>query len=166
MDGQYDRGYLNSFREIPRKKCENELPIRTVHTRPVEDKSCIGRMPLTVYNTHDHSNPTVITIINNVHNNLQGLNEGNFIHLTLEEKERFDNSVQQDIVNNEIPFGPLNGINAIFTTQFSVKPGSEEVYVNGVRQKTPDDYSISGQTITFLFSPQINEEILIDYIKQ
>ena len=72
----------------------------------------------------------------------------------------------EEKVVNEIPTGVLNGVNSTFTTQFGVKPDSEEVYVNGNRQKKPDDYNISGQIINLTFSPQSTESILIDYIKQ
>ena len=68
-------------------------------------------------------------------------------------------------VTGETPLGALNGINAIFTTLNNLVTNSEEVYVNGNRQKKIDDYNISGQTITFTFSPQSTETILIDYIK-
>ena len=71
----------------------------------------------------------------------------------------------EEKVVNEIPTGVLNGVNSTFTTQFGVKPDSEEVYVNGNRQKKPDDYNISGQIINLTFSPQATESILIDYIK-
>lgn len=71
----------------------------------------------------------------------------------------------EEKVVNEIPTGVLNGVNSTFTTQFGVKPDSEEVYVNGNRQKKPDDYNISGQIINLTFSPQSTESILIDYIK-
>ena len=71
----------------------------------------------------------------------------------------------EEKVVNEIPTGVLDGSNAVFTSQFGVKPDSEEVYVNGNRQKKPDDYNISGQVITLTFSPQLTETILIDYIK-
>ena len=72
----------------------------------------------------------------------------------------------EEKVVNEIPTGVLNGVNSTFTTQFGVKPDSEEVYVNGNRQKKTDDYNISGQIINLTFSPQSTESILIDYIKQ
>ena len=71
----------------------------------------------------------------------------------------------EEKVVNEIPTGVLNGVNSTFTTQFGVKPDSEEVYINGNRQKKPDDYNISGQIINLTFSPQSTESILIDYIK-
>ena len=71
---------------------------------------------------------------------------------------------EQQIIG-ETPLGDVNGINAIFTTINNLIPNSEEVYVNGSRQKKPDDYNISGQNITFTFSPQLTETILIDYIK-
>ena len=101
--------------------------------------------------------PTLLSIINSAlqsgGNISELINDVGYI-TDLEEK-----------VVNEIPTGVLNGVNSTFTTQFGVKPDSEEVYVNGNRQKKPDDYNISGQIINLTFSPQSTESILIDYIK-
>lgn len=72
---------------------------------------------------------------------------------------------ENKIVVSEQPLGDINGINAIFTTSNNLIPNSEKIYVNGNRQKKPDDYNIAGQTVTFTFSPQSTETILIDYIK-
>ena len=69
-------------------------------------------------------------------------------------------------IKNEIPLGTINGINAIFTTQFPLEPNSEDIFINGQKQKKPDDYNISGQTITFTFSPGVSESLVINYIKQ
>lgn len=71
---------------------------------------------------------------------------------------------EQQIIG-EVPLGDINGINAIFIISNNLIPNSEKIYVNGNRQKKPDDYNISGQNITFTFSPQSTESILIDYIK-
>ena len=76
------------------------------------------------------------------------------------------NSVSNKYIKNETPLGAIDGINAIFTTQFSLEANSEDVFVNGQKQIKPSDYNISGQTITFTFSPNIDEIITINYIKQ
>ena len=67
---------------------------------------------------------------------------------------------------NEIPSGIIDGINSIFNTNFLLVPDTEVVFINGQKQKKPDDYNISGQTITFTFSPGVSESIAINYIKQ
>ncbi len=123
------------------------------------------------------------------HNNLLGLNEGDYIHLTALEKAKFNAlpdsfaTKTSDLTNdgedststylqvnknikNETPLGTINGINAIFTTQFPLEPNSEDIFVNGQKQVKPYDYNISVQTITFTFSPNIDEVITINYIKQ
>ena len=76
------------------------------------------------------------------------------------------NSVSNKYIKNETPLGAIDGINAIFTTQFSLEANSEDVFVNGQKQIKPSDYNIFGQTITFTFSPNIDEIITINYIKQ
>ena len=67
---------------------------------------------------------------------------------------------------NEIPSGIIDGINSIFNTNFLLVPDTEVVFINGQKQKKPDDYNISGQTITFTFSPGVSESVAINYIKQ
>ena len=67
---------------------------------------------------------------------------------------------------NEIPSGIIDGINSIFNANFLLVPDTEVVFINGQEQKKPDDYNISGQTITFTFSPGVSESIVINYIKQ
>ena len=67
---------------------------------------------------------------------------------------------------NEIPSGIIDGINSIFNTNFLLVSDTEVVFINGQKQKKPDDYNISGQTITFTFSPGVSESIVINYIKQ
>ena len=69
-------------------------------------------------------------------------------------------------VFNEIPLGIIDGINSIFNTNFLLVPDTEVVFINGQKQKKPDDYNISGQTITFTFSPGVSESVEINYIKQ
>lgn len=73
---------------------------------------------------------------------------------------------QNKMVFKESVIGILNGVNATFQIQNSITPNTEQITVNGQIQKKPQDYNISRQNITFTFSPQSQEVILIDYIKQ
>ena len=75
-------------------------------------------------------------------------------------------SIISKFIFNEIPSGIIDGINSIFNTNFLLVPDTEVVFINGQKQKKPDDYNISGQTITFTFSPGVSESIVINYIKQ
>lgn len=71
-----------------------------------------------------------------------------------------------NFIKNEIPIGIIDGINAMFQTNYNFIPGSVELYLNGVRQKIVDDFqTIGSDTIQFLTSPTIGENILVDYIK-
>ena len=72
----------------------------------------------------------------------------------------------EKVVTQEIPIGIIDGTNNTFSTLTPLVTSTEKIFVNGQRQIKPEDYNISGQTINFTFSPQINETILIDYIKQ
>ena len=75
-------------------------------------------------------------------------------------------SIISKFIFNEIPSGIIDGINSIFNTNFLLVPDTEVVFINGQKQKKPDDYNISGQTITFTFSPGVSESVEINYIKQ
>ena len=75
-------------------------------------------------------------------------------------------SIISKFIFNEIPLGIIDGINSIFNTNFLLVPDTEVVFINGQKQKKPDDYNISSQTITFTFSPGVSESIVINYIKQ
>lgn len=72
-------------------------------------------------------------------------------------------------VIGEVPTGLVNGTNPTFTLASIPLPGKECVYVNGARQLVGagNDYTISGNTITFLTGaiPQSGENVLVDYIK-
>lgn len=76
------------------------------------------------------------------------------------------NTLLNNLIIGEVPQGLVNGINATFTSLNPFVPISVEVYLNGVRQKIIEDYNtINNDTIQFMVSPTINENILVDYIK-
>lgn len=78
--------------------------------------------------------------------------------------------VQQQLekvkVYNEIPAGALNGINLIFTTDLDFLPGSNQVYLNGLRLALGAgmDYTETGANqITMEYAPSSSDVIIIDY---
>lgn len=61
--------------------------------------------------------------------------------------------------------GLVNGSNATFTTSLSFQPGKLAVYVNGLLQKIITHYQTTGtQTVLFTDSPQVGDQLQIDYI--
>lgn len=66
----------------------------------------------------------------------------------------------------ERPSGAIDGVNTVFTLSLTPQPGSEQVFVNGVRQNrgADNDYIIEGKTITFNEAPAAGSVILVDYI--
>lgn len=67
-------------------------------------------------------------------------------------------------IHNEVPAGTINGSNTVFTLATTPSPDSEQIFVNGVRQKkSANDYSISGATITFTLAPLTDDVLLADY---
>ena len=63
----------------------------------------------------------------------------------------------------EIPSGTVNGINTVFTISNTPIEDSHELSLNGMSLSIPDDYSLSGTTITFVAPPQPSDRILIRY---
>lgn len=54
----------------------------------------------------------------------------------------------------EPAIGPINGFNVTFTTSFRFIPGTIRVYLNGLEQMSPDDYTeIDNHTIQFANPP-------------
>lgn len=76
-------------------------------------------------------------------------------------------SIGKSKVFNEVPFGDVNGANAIFTSQFNFIPETLSVFLNGMLQKIISDYNTSlNNTINLVNSPESTEHILINYTKQ
>lgn len=75
-------------------------------------------------------------------------------------------SVADQLVLGEIPSGLIDGVNATFTTAYSVFGTAIDVFLNGVLQKRGDDYTFtSPNTITFVSAPPSGSNLLCDYIK-
>lgn len=69
-------------------------------------------------------------------------------------------------VAGEVPSGAVDGVNAVFFTAYSMRPLSEVVYLNGVRQKRLDDYTVTAPTsFTFVSPPHSGDVLLVDYTR-
>lgn len=66
-------------------------------------------------------------------------------------------------IENEIPAGVINGTNKIFTLVNLPASNSLKLYLNGLRQSITIDYTIAGQTITFVTAPNVPGKMLADY---
>ena len=70
-------------------------------------------------------------------------------------------------VDKEIPSGAINGSNTIFTLANTPTSGSEQIVVNGLMlyPGSGNDYTISGNTITFLTGaiPQTGDRLFVNY---
>lgn len=73
------------------------------------------------------------------------------------------------IVWNETPSGNVDGSNKVFTLAYAPHPaGKILVFVNGVLKEQDAgeaDYSITGQTLTFVDPPHEGSKIFVTYAK-
>ena len=74
-------------------------------------------------------------------------------------------SRSRDIVfiDDETPSGTVDGVNTIFNLAKAPIKNSLKVYRGGARQRITEDYTLSGNVITFLIAPQVGEILLVDY---
>lgn len=72
-----------------------------------------------------------------------------------------------DMVAHETPSGAVNGSNTTYTLANTPQNSSVRVYVNGVLQEpgSGNDYTISGTTITMLYTLQTGDKIRVFYQK-
>ena len=69
-------------------------------------------------------------------------------------------------VFGESPSGTIDGTNTNFTLANTPQAGTLRVYLNGLRQQegAGNDYTVSGNTITFTTAPSTGDVILADYV--
>jgi len=80
---------------------------------------------------------------------------------------KFEWTAAGSLVINEVPTGDINGSNVTFTLANTPSPAdSEQVYLNGIHQEPGggNDYTISGDTITFSVAPETNDILLVSYL--
>ena len=63
------------------------------------------------------------------------------------------------------PSGPINGVNVFYTLAYPAIADSEEVYLNGLLLEPGigNDYTIAGDTITFVEAPIAADRIRVSY---
>lgn len=54
---------------------------------------------------------------------------------------------------NEVPSGTINGSNVNFSLTNTPISGTQKLYLNGMRLKATDDYTIASNTLTFTSPP-------------
>jgi hypothetical protein len=73
-------------------------------------------------------------------------------------------SPENSPADNEVPAGVIDGTNATFTLANSPNPASSlHLYRNGLRQVSPTDYTITGNTITYQNPPSLGDTHVADY---
>lgn len=72
-----------------------------------------------------------------------------------------------NIVIREVPVNAINGTNTTFNLAFTPTAGTEQVFLNGVAQQSGagNDYTISGNVITYLTAPITGDFIYANYLK-
>ena len=77
-----------------------------------------------------------------------------------------DTVQDDDVICNEIPTGAINSINTDYTLASTPVAGTVQVFLNGLFQAQGSglDYTISGDTITFVKAPRTNSDLYVSYI--
>jgi hypothetical protein len=73
---------------------------------------------------------------------------------------------EADVICNEIPTGTIGGGNVTFNIANAPVVGTVMVFLNGLLQAPGVglDYTIAGQTITFVKAPHTNSDLYVAYI--
>jgi hypothetical protein len=67
-------------------------------------------------------------------------------------------------VRNEVPSGAVDGINVTFTLANNPIGTSVNVFLNGLKQTPSVDYTLNGNSIVFIYTPQIGDTLNVDYL--
>jgi len=75
-------------------------------------------------------------------------------------------ALEAKFVDDETPSGTVNGTNTDFVLAHTpLPPSSLKVFVNGMRMRITEDYTLLSRTITFLTAPPTGSILLVDYRK-
>lgn len=91
---------------------------------------------------------------------------GSYIIKWTSDEDKFEWIPNGGITVNEAPSGSINGVNKTFTLSQTPIEGTEQVYLNGLLQEpgSSNDYTISGNTITFVDAPETDDILLVTYV--
>ena len=73
---------------------------------------------------------------------------------------------ESDLIFHEIPTGNIDSINTTYTLANTPVAGTVQVFLNGLLQAPGSglDYTIAGNTITFVKAPRTNSDLYVHYI--
>ena len=82
-------------------------------------------------------------------------------------EQPFPTTVQIDnIVNDEIPSGQVNGVNALFTTTYPFKSNSLSIYLNGAKLTKTIDFVLNiPQQFTLTTAPLSTDDLRVSYLR-
>ena len=83
--------------------------------------------------------------------------------LTIDDWEPFTLTQEVNYTDKETPFGDINSTNKIFRLQNTPTTNSEHVYLNGLLQDELYDYTMSGNTISFINTPWSGSRLKCSY---
>lgn len=72
--------------------------------------------------------------------------------------------VEKMEIMGEIPIGQIDEINCVFALKYIPDNETEQIYLNGLLQKSEDDYSIINNYVTFSEPPVSGSIIICNYI--
>ena len=150
-------GYITDLQGVPYplKDISGSGGIQTI-TNTDGNISIVGSNNIVI-----NISPALLSVINSalqIGSNISDLNnDAEYITIS---------DISNVIKTNQVLIGTIDGVNNIFTIPDTIVVSTEQIFSNGVLQKKPDDYNISGSTVTFTFSPNINENLTTHYIKQ
>lgn len=68
-----------------------------------------------------------------------------------------------DNARSEVPTGTIDGSNKSFVLAHTPTTGTLKVYLNGLRQKVTDDYTLATATIIFVIVFETGSNLICDY---
>ena len=144
----------------------DDSEFQKIATVPVPITSHLDRVPFTfglvfyykVTAVDDGGNESSLTLVSPAHENT--------FH-SFEEQPFPQNVLQGDFIIDEIPVGAIDDINVLYTTAKPFRPGTLEVYLNGIRMRKGIDYNEGplSQQFTFTDPPDTGGDMRVNYIK-
>lgn len=65
-----------------------------------------------------------------------------------------------EMIKIEVPTGAVNGVNTVYTTSFTYRASTVEVYINGLREKVAN-YTLSGGNTITMATPLLTGETIV-----
>jgi len=92
--------------------------------------------------------------------------DGRFLKYTTASGMQWSDVTLSEMIVSEVPTGDINGSNVTYTLANTPLANTDMVYLNGLLQErgVGDDYTISGDTITFVVAPATGDILLVTYL--